>query len=57
MLGSNVVSKIYLCSDLTDMHKGINCLSLLVGSFVSEQVCSEVMFVFRGKNASKVKVL
>ena len=57
MLDSNVVSKIYLCSGLTDMRKGINCLSLLAGSFVSEQVCSGAMFVFRGKNASKIKVL
>lgn len=57
MLDNNVSTKIYLCTGLTDMRKGINRLSLLAGSLVSEQVCSGAMFVFRGKNADKLKIL
>jgi len=57
MLGHNAGSKIYLCTGHTDMRKGINCLSLLAGSLVSEQVSSGAMFVFRGKNAGKIKIL
>ncbi len=39
------------------MRKGVNRLSLLVSDLVAEQVCSGAMFVFRGKNAHKIKIL
>jgi transposase len=51
------ISKIYLCTGFTDMRKGVNRLSLLVSDLVAEQVCSGAMFVFRGKNAHKIKIL
>ena len=54
-LSSN--TKIYLCTGLTDMRKGINALALFVSSIVSEKVGSGAMFVFRGKNANKIKIL
>lgn len=57
MLDLNTGTKIYLCSGHTDMRKGINTLSLLAESVVSGQACSGAMFVFRGKNASKIKIL
>ncbi|RZI47181.1 transposase [Rickettsiales endosymbiont of Peranema trichophorum] len=50
-------SKIYLCTGFTDMRKGINRLTLLVSGLVTDQVCSGAMFVFRGKNAHKLKIL
>jgi len=54
---NNGNNKIYLCTEFTDMRKGVNCLSFLAESLVSKQVCSGAMFVFRGKNASKIKIL
>lgn len=45
------------CTGFTDMRKGVNRLSLLVSDLVAEQVCSGAMFVFRGKNAHKIKIL
>ncbi len=57
MLENNNSTKIYLCTGYTDMRKGMNSLSLLAGSLVAEAVCSGAMFVFRGKNAGKIKIL
>jgi len=57
MLDINSSCKIYLCAGQTDMRKGINGLSILVQDIISEQVSSGALFVFRGKNADKIKVL
>ena len=55
----NIVSdiKIYLCTGQTDMRKGINGLSILAQSLLSEAFASGAMFVFRGKRADRVKIL
>lgn len=55
--GAGAGTKIYLCSGLTDMRKGIQGLALLAGSHIPAQTCSGAMFVFRGKNANKIKIL
>jgi transposase len=39
------------------MRKGVNGLSILAESLLSEQFSSGAMFVFRGKQADRVKVL
>ena len=39
------------------MRKGINGLSILAESLLSEQFASGAMFVFRGKQADRVKIL
>jgi transposase len=39
------------------MRKGINGLSILAESLLSEQFASGSMFVFRGKQADRVKIL
>jgi transposase len=39
------------------MRKGINGLSLLAQSVLSNQFASGAMFVFRGKSASRIKIL
>ena len=57
MLEHHSNTKIYLCTGHTDMRKGMNSLSLLAQSLVAEAVCSGAMFVFRGKNAGKIKIL
>lgn len=55
----NIVSdiKIYLCTGCTDMRKGINGLSILAQSLLSESFSAGAMFVFRGKRADRVKIL
>ncbi len=49
--------KIYLCTGCTDMRKGINGLSVLAQRLLSEAFASGGMFIFRGKQADKVKLL
>ena len=39
------------------MRKGINGLSLLAESILSDQFSNGSMFVFRGKRADRIKVL
>ena len=56
MLSPGAETQIYLCSGYTDMRKGINGLSLLAGSILSNQF-NGTMFVFRGKSADKIKIL
>ena len=53
----NSGSKIYLCCGLTDMRKGVHSLAMLASSIVSENVCSGSLFIFRGKNATRIKIL
>lgn len=53
--GSN--TKIYLCTGHTDMRKGVNGLSIIAASILSESFSSGAMFVFRGKAADKIKIL
>lgn len=50
-------TKIYLCTGRTDMRKGVNGLSLLAQSILSDKFCSGALFVFRGKRADKIKIL
>jgi transposase len=50
-------SRIYLCTGYTDMRKGINGLSLLAQSILSDQFDKSVLFVFRGKQADRIKIL
>ena len=57
MLSHDLNVKIYLCTGHTDMRKGANSLSLIVGSLLFGQTNSGAMFVFRGKNARKIKIL
>jgi len=49
--------KIYLCTGKTDMRKGVNGLSLLANSILSEALSDGALFVFRGKRADKIKIL
>jgi transposase len=49
--------KIYLCTGCTDMRKGINGLSVLAQGLLSEAFAGGAMFIFRGKQADKVKLL
>lgn len=57
MLNIGYETKIYLCTSCADMRKGINGLSILAESLLSEQFASGAMFVFRGKQADRVKIL
>jgi transposase len=57
MLNQPANPKIYLCTGLTDMRKGVNSLSILAESVCSEQACSGAMFIFRGRRADKIKIL
>jgi len=57
MLGLASGVKIYLCIGSTDMRKGINGLSLLAESKLSKTACSGAMFVFKGKQSDKIKIL
>jgi transposase len=57
MLSPGSDTKIYLYTGHTDMRKGINGLSLLAQSVLSNQFASGAMFVFRGKSASRIKIL
>ena len=50
-------SKIYLCCGMTDMRKGVHSLAMLAAAVVSESVCSGSLFIFRGKDATKIKIL
>jgi transposase len=49
--------KIYLHTGKTDMRKGINGLSLLANSILSGGIADGALFVFRGTNADKIKIL
>lgn len=55
-IGSSGV-KIYLHTGKTDMRKGVNGLSLLANSIVSDALSCGALFVFRGTNADKIKIL
>jgi len=55
-IGSSSV-KIYLCTGKTDMRKGINGLSLLANSILADALSDGALFVFRGRNADKIKIL
>lgn len=50
-------TKIYLCTGHTDMRKGMNGLSILAESILSTEFSSGAMFIFRGKNATRIKIL
>ena len=51
-------TKIYLLTNHTDMRKGVHSLALLADTLLREiQICSGSMFVFRGKSATKIKIL
>ena len=54
-LSSN--TKIYLATGHTDMRKGVGTLSLLADSILEGQVTRGAMFIFRGKSATKIKIL
>lgn len=54
-IGSNI--KIYLCTGSTDMRKGINGLSILVQSILSDKLNTGTLFVFRGTRADRIKIL
>jgi len=49
--------KIYLCTGHTDMRKSINGLSLLAEPLIPKQNWEGAVFVFRGKNATRIKIL
>lgn len=55
-IGDNQV-KIYLCTGSTDMRKGINGLSLLAQTIITDSYSKEALFVFRGTRADKIKIL
>jgi transposase len=57
MLGPSSSAKIYLCTGFTDMRKGLHSLMLLANSLLESQVTSGAAFIFRGKNAKKIKIL
>ena len=48
---------IYLACGQTDMRKGVNSLSLLANSLISQHANSGALFVFRGRSADKIKIL
>ena len=57
MLNILASNKIYLCTGSTDMRKGINGLSILAQTILSEKFCNGALFVFRGKRADRIKIL
>jgi transposase len=57
MLNVESGSRIYLCTGHTDMRKGINGLSLLAQSVISDKLNTGALFAFRGKRADRIKVL
>ena len=57
MLSPESGCKIYLCTGQTDMRKGVNGLSILAQSVISDNLETGALFVFRGKRADKVKIL
>ncbi|MDA7705273.1 IS66 family insertion sequence element accessory protein TnpB [Rickettsiales bacterium] len=55
-LGTDI--RIYLSSGITDMRKGINGLSILASSIISDnRISTGAMFVFRGRSADRIKIL
>lgn len=57
MLTPLPATKIYLATGHTDMRKGISTLSLLAEEVLEGQVLAGAMFVFRGKSATRIKIL
>lgn len=57
MLNIESGSKIYLCTGHTDMRKGINGLSILAQSVISDKLNTGALFAFRGKRADRIKML
>ena len=55
MLSPESGCKIYLCTGQTDMRKGVNGLSILAQSVISDNLTTGALFVFRGKSADKIK--
>ena len=53
----NYGAKIYLCTGVTDMRKGMNGLSLLTQTKLAQKASSGAMFVFRGRSADRIKIL
>ena len=54
MLSPESGCKIYLCTGQTDMRKGVNGLSILAQSVISDNLTTGALFVFRGKSADKI---
>lgn len=57
MLNPDSSCRIYLCTGYTDMRKGVNGLSILAQSVISDNLTTGALFVFRGKRADKIKIL
>jgi len=57
MLNPDSSCRIYLCTGHTDMRKGINGLSILAQTIISDNLNEGTLFVFRGKRADKIKIL
>lgn len=57
MLNPGLNVKIYLASGYTDMRKGINGLSALTETVLLHKAASGALFVFRGRCATKIKIL
>ena len=56
MLNLESGCKIYLCTGQTDMRKGVNGLSILAQSVISDNLTTGALFVFRGKSADKINL-
>ena len=54
MLNISSDIRIYLYNGSTDMRKGINGLSLLAESILSDQFSNGSMFVFRGSSSPRL---
>jgi transposase len=57
MLNLGSETKIYLYSNIVDMRKGINGLSILASTAISDKISIGAMFVFRGKRSDRIKIL
>ena len=57
MLNPDSSCKIYLCTGHTDMRKGVNSLSILAQTIISDNLKVGALFAFRGKSADKIKIL
>jgi transposase len=57
MLTGNLDAKIYLCTSKTDMRKGCNGLAAIANTILEKGISSGALFVFRGTNADKIKIL
>ena len=57
MLSLGPDARVYLSSGPTDMRKGVFGLSLLVADQLSTANNGRSLFVFRGKQADKIKIL